>query len=154
MAFFEDSARVPVVVRGPSELVRAGARVAAPVSQLDLAPTLLELCGVASEEALADLDGESLAGLLRGEGGRVAPVLAEYLAEGVAAPAVMMRAGALKYIRCPGDPDQLYDLAADPRELRNVAGDERGAAPAAEADRRWDISALEGGPGGRGRPAL
>jgi choline-sulfatase len=123
--------------------VRAGARIAAPVSQLDLAPTLLELCGVASEEALADLDGESLAGLLRGEGGRVAPVLAEYLAEGVAAPAVMVRAGALKYIRCPGDPDQLYDLAADPRELRNVAGDERGTVLAAEADRRWDLAALE-----------
>jgi choline-sulfatase len=149
MAFFEDSARVPLVVRGPAELVRPGARVAAPVSQLDIAPTLLELCGVASDEALAAIDGASLAGVLReegggeGEGARDAPVVAEYLAEGVTGPAVMVRAGALKFVRCPGDPDQLYDLAADPRELRNIAGDERGAALAAEADRRWDLAALE-----------
>jgi choline-sulfatase len=143
MAFFEDSARVPLVVRGPADLVRAGARVAAPVSQLDLAPTLLELCDVASEEAVAGLDGVSLAGLLRGAGGRDAPVLAEYLAEGVTAPAVMVRAGALKYIRCPGDPDQLYDLEADPLELDNIADDERGAPLRAEADRRWDLAALE-----------
>jgi choline-sulfatase len=70
-------------------------------------------------------------------------VVAEYLAEGVTAPAVMVRDGALKYVRCPGDPDQLYDLAADRRELRNLAGDERGDALRAEADRRWDLAALE-----------
>jgi choline-sulfatase len=144
MAFFEDSARVPLVVRGPAGLVRAGTRVAAPVSQLDLLPTLLELCGVVSDEALADLDGVSLASLLGDAGaGRDAPVVAEYLAEGVTAPAVMVRAGALKYVRCPGDPDQLYDLDADPRELRNLAGEERAAALAAAADRRWDLAALE-----------
>jgi choline-sulfatase len=143
MAFFEDSARVPLVVRGPADLVRAGARVAAPVSQLDLAPTLLELCAAASDEATADLDGTSLAALLRGDGRRDAPVVAEYLAEGVVAPAVMVRAGALKYIRCPGDPDQLFDLGADPRELRNIAGDARGASLVAEVERRWDFAALE-----------
>jgi choline-sulfatase len=144
MAFFEDSARVPLVVRGPADLVRAGARVAAPVSQLDLAPTLLELCGAApSDEATAGLDGTSLAALLRDDGRRDAPVVAEYLAEGVTAPAVMVRAGALKLVRCPGDPDQLFDLAADPRELRNVAGDARGAPLVEEADRRWDLAALQ-----------
>jgi choline-sulfatase len=143
MAFFEDSARVPLVVRGPADRVRAGARVAAPVSQLDIAPTLLELGDVASADALADMDGTSIAALLRGVRDRAAPVVAEYLAEGVTAPAVMVRDGALKYVRCPGDPDQLYDLAADRRELRNLAGDERGDALRAEADRRWDLAALE-----------
>jgi choline-sulfatase len=143
MAFFEDSARVPLVVRGPADDVRGGARVAAPVSQLDLAPTLLELAGVASDEARAAMDGTSLAPLLRGAGTRDEPVVAEYLAEGVTAPAVMVRSGALKYVRCPGDPDQLYDLAADPRELHDLAGDDRGAALRAEADRRWDLAALE-----------
>jgi choline-sulfatase len=70
-------------------------------------------------------------------------VLGEYLAEGVTAPMVMVRDGALKYIRCPGDPDVLYDLASDPRELRNVAGDPAGDAVRAVADRRWDLAALE-----------
>jgi choline-sulfatase len=148
MAFFEDSARVPLVVRGPAELVRAGSRVAEPVSQLDLAPTLLELCGAGPAEATAALDGTGLAAVLRGAGARAAPVVAEYLAEGVTAPAVMVRAGALKYVRCPGDPDQLHDLGADPRELANLGdgdgdGDERGAVLRAEADRRWDLGALE-----------
>ena len=41
----------------------------------------------------------------------------------------MIRRGRHKYIRCPGDPDLLYDLANDPLELRNLAGEPgRGAA--------------------------
>src|SRR4051794_28161444 len=46
MAFFEDSARVPLVVRAPVGLAAARTRVAAPVSLLDLVPTLLDLAGV------------------------------------------------------------------------------------------------------------
>jgi choline-sulfatase len=147
MALFEDAARVPLIVRAPRGLARAGARVAEPVSLLDLAPTLLDLAGLAPP-APGETDGASLAPLLRGDGGREAPVLAEYLAEGVTAPAVMVRRGAHKYIRCPGDPDLLYDLAADPRELRGLVGAGEGdadvaAALRAEADRRWDLAALE-----------
>jgi choline-sulfatase len=149
MAFFEDSARVPLVVRAPEGLARAGARVAAPVSLLDLAPTLLDVAGVPGDaEARADLDGASLAPLLRGEGPeRPGPVVAEYLAEGVTAPMIMVRRASLKYVRCPGDPDQLFDLEADPRELRNLRADagaaDRLADLRAEADRRWDLAALE-----------
>jgi len=146
MAFFEDSARVPLVVRAPEALASAGTRVAAPVSLLDLAPTLLDLAGVPGDaEARAGLDGVTVAPLLRaGAAARPEPVVAEYLAEGVTAPMVMVRDGALKYVRCPGDPDQLFDLDADPRELRNLAGDDRRAeALRAEADRRWDLAALE-----------
>jgi choline-sulfatase len=74
-------------------------------------------------------------------------VVAEYLAEGVTAPMVMVRRGALKYVRCPGDPDLLFDLDADPRELRNLASGGDGSAELAdlraEADRRWDLAAVE-----------
>ena len=145
MAFFEDAARVPLVARlpGTDGAARAGARVADHVSLLDLAPTLVDLAGLdqSPDEAV---DGTSLAPLLRGETDRRgAPVLAEYLAEGVSAPMVMVRSGSEKLIRCPGDPDLVYDLAADPRELRDlgrVPG--AGAALRAEADRRWDLGAL------------
>jgi len=145
MAFFEDAARVPLIVRAPAGLARAGERVAEPVSLLDVAPTLLDLAGLDASD-LGAIDGRSLGPVLRGEGRRGAPVVAEYLAEGVNAPMVMVRDGALKYIRCPGDPDVLYDLDADPRELRNLAdGTEDGAEARlrAEADRRWDLGRLE-----------
>jgi choline-sulfatase len=143
MAFFEDSARVPLIVHAPGRL--APRRVAEPVSLLDVAPTLLELTG--QPDAGAGMDGASLVPLLGGAGGRPGPVVAEYLAEGVTSPAVMVRSGGAKYIRCPGDPDQLYDLGADPRELHDLAADaaggRRGAALRAEADARWDLAELE-----------
>jgi choline-sulfatase len=44
-------------------------------------------------------------------------VICEYHAEGVTAPAAMIRSGRWKLIVCRGDPDQLFDLSADPLEL-------------------------------------
>jgi choline-sulfatase len=109
MSFFEPSARVPLIVSAPG-LIAPGRR-AEPVSLLELAPTLLELA--ASDPGP----------LLAPRGARVRPpaVVAEYLAEGVTSPAVMIRRGPHKFIRCEGDPDQLYDLENDPRELVNLA---------------------------------
>ena len=143
MAFFDDAARVPLLIRTPGDVAGvAGARVAEPVSLLDLAPTLLDLAGL--ESAPPESDGVSLAPVLRGTGGRGAPVVAEYLAEGVAAPMVMVRARSEKLIRCPGDPDLVFDLADDPAERVNLAADGgRVGALGAEADRRWDLDALE-----------
>jgi len=142
MAFFEDAARVPLLVRAPDGLAVGGARVAEPVSLLDLAPTLVDLAGL--DPAPPASDGVSLARVLRGDGGRGAPVVAEYLAEGVVAPMVMVREGHAKLIRCPGDPELVFDLADDPAELTSVGGEGRdaGAALRTEADRRWDLDAL------------
>ncbi len=142
MSFLEGSARVPLIVRGPGLEPR---RVAEPVSQLDLAPTLAELAGAPAGEA--GFEGRSLAAALGGTSAGPGEAVGEYLAEGVQAPAVMIRRGPHKYIRCPGDPDQLYDLSADPLELRNLAAepDAAGVAGAfrAESDERWDLAALE-----------
>jgi choline-sulfatase len=147
MAFFEASARVPLIVRAPGRL--APGRVGEPVSLLDLAPTLLALCGQGGAgEPWADTDGVSLMAPLTGEGSRPGgDVAAEYLAEGVRSPAVMLRRGRHKYVRCGDDPDQLYDLDDDPAELVNLAGDPAHAELCgilrAEVDRRWDMPALE-----------
>ena len=84
------------------------------VSQLDLAPTLATLAG--AELDAAELQGASLVPLLLGGDEAAGEAVAEYLAEGVTAPAVMIRRGRHKYIRCGGDPDQLFDLEADPHE--------------------------------------
>jgi choline-sulfatase len=147
MCFFEPSARVPLIVCAPGR-VRPG-RVAEPVSLLDLAPTLLELAAhPRAEELAAGLDGASLAPLLHGRAGnRPAAVVAEYLAEGVTSPALMIRRGPHKFVWCAGDPDQLYDLADDPHELVNLAerpanADLRSAFRDDVAE-RWDIGVVE-----------
>ena len=139
MAFFEAAARVPLVVRVPGG--PGGVRVAEPVSQLDLAPTLLELCGLGGAGAM---DGRSLAPALAGGALAETDVVAEYLAEGVTSPAVMLRRGRHKYIWCADDPEQLYDVEADPRELADLAPSQPAlcAELRAELERRWDMPAL------------
>ncbi len=118
MAFFEPSARVPLIVRVPGAGPR---RVAEPVSLLDVAPTLLELAGVPPAEPAQT--GVSLAAAVTGAGPAPSrPVISEYYAEGVTAPSAMVRDGRFKLIRSLEDPDLLYDLEADPRELTDLSG--------------------------------
>jgi choline-sulfatase len=144
MAFFEPSARVPLIIRVPGAV--AGQRVATPVSLLDLVPTLLELA-VAGDGDAVDLDGHSLLPeLALQRHARPSPVVAEYLAEGVTAPAVMVRQGRYKLVSCDGDPDQLYDLVSDPFELENLAvsldHEHIHRTLRAEVTRRWDLTEL------------
>jgi choline-sulfatase len=59
---------------------------------------------------------------------------------------VMLRRGRHKYVACDGDPEQLFDVVADPHELVNLADDPAHAALCAklraEVGRRWDMAAL------------
>jgi len=146
MSFFEGSARVPLVVRAPA--LFQPARVAAAVSTMDLLPTLAALVRDGAPAAGLDgpLDGRSLLPHLSGTPDRDETV-AEYLAEGAIAPVVMIRRGPHKFVHSPADPDQLYDLAADPRERVNLAGDAAFAGLAGQFRRevaeRWDLAALD-----------
>jgi choline-sulfatase len=145
MSFFEHSARVPLIVRTPGGSSR---RVTQPVSQLDVAPTLLELTGAPwPDEHIDGLDGTSVVGLMTGDAeSRPGAVPAEYLAEGVNAPAVMVRRGRYKLVVCPDDPDQLYDVGEDPAELVNLAGNPKHAETVDglrdEVARQWDLDGL------------
>jgi choline-sulfatase len=146
MSFLDPSARVPLIVRPPGGDVAR--RVSAPVSLLDLGPTLLELAGLGADAVLgAQMDGASLAPLLDGASVRGRPpVICEYHAEGVTAPAAMIRDGAFKLIVCETDPDQLYDLHNDPAELTNLAGNPSYADVVARLraalERRLDLGAI------------
>ncbi|MBL1379066.1 choline-sulfatase [Zobellella iuensis] len=121
MSWFEDSARVPMLVHAPGRF--APRRVAESVSTMDLLPTFVELArdGVAPEYA-APIDGRSLLPHLTGNGGHD-EVIGEYLGEGAIAPLLMIRRGRYKFVHTAPDPDQLFDLAADPLELNNLAAD-------------------------------
>lgn len=119
MSFFEGSARVPLMISGPD--IQDGL-IEAPVSNLDVLPTLCDLAGIDMGEIAPWTDGESLLPLIRG-GRRVLPVLMEYAAEGSYTPLVCIREGALKFVHCELDPPQLFDLENDPLEQRNLADD-------------------------------
>lgn len=148
MSPYEQSARVPLIVYGPENLVPHG-RFAAPVSLLDLLPTLLDISGADADEAAP---GDSLLAIARDEARgeehvRARQVVIEYLAEGTQRPQLTLVSGSLKLVVCPGDPDQLFDLDEDPDELTNVASD-AGYADALAALRsalaaRYDLDALE-----------
>ena len=129
MAPFEDSARVPLIVRAPGRFPGGGRRIRRTVSLVDLLPTFAELAGAERTDAWPTA-GTSFVGLLAdpsadGEAAASWPdrAVIEYLAEGVRAPQVTLVRGRYKLVVCPGDPDLLYDLDADPRELRNLAED-------------------------------
>jgi len=143
MTFFEGSARVPLMIAAPT---MAPGLVTAPVSTLDITPTLADLAGVSLADVAPWVDGESLVPL--GQGGtRTAPVLMEYAAEASCAPLVSMRYGKWKYTRCALDPDQLFDLDADPNERVNLAEAPAQAATVAQlrakSEARWDLAAFD-----------
>ncbi|MGI8479770.1 MAG: choline-sulfatase, partial [Gaiellaceae bacterium] len=147
MSFLEHSAHVPLIVHAPSRF--APHRVAAPVSLVDLAPTICDLARPGlSAEAPISLDGRTLLPDLDGTVADPATTVAgEYLAEGAIAPMFMLRRGHWKFVHSAPDPDQLFDLEADPLELHNAAADPAHADTVAgfraEVERRWDASALE-----------
>ncbi|RMG45262.1 MAG: hypothetical protein D6718_08025 [Acidobacteria bacterium] len=114
---YEEVTRVPLVLYAPGRLP-AGRRVRGPVSLVDLPATLLEFAG--AEGRLGQ--GRSL--LPRIEGGAASrPAFAEALAPG-GVPLAAVWSGSLKYIRRgegPAAVEELYDLASDPLEQRNLA---------------------------------
>lgn len=120
-SFFEWSARVPMIVSWPSRFMPR--REARPVSLVDLLPTLLDLASRGDMPAMAEpIHGHSLVPLLEHADAPWAhPVISEFTGEGVRVPCRMIRSGRYKYIYTHGHPDQLYDLASDPKELSNLA---------------------------------
>jgi choline-sulfatase len=143
MSFFEGSARVPLMISAPD--MPAG-RVDTPVSTLDVTPTLGALAGLAMDEIALWTDGEDISPLTRGAE-RTSPVAMEYAAEASYAPLVSLRYGKWKYNRCSLDPDQLFDLDADPRELHNLAEDPAHAGTLqtlrAKSEARWDLERFD-----------
>ena len=122
---YEESMRVPMLAWAPG-FVTAGTTITPMVRNIDIAPTILELAGASMP---AELDGESALALLRGEPARrKSELLYEYYWEDAFphTPTVFaLRDERWKYIYYHGvwDRPELFDLAADPAELRNLVDD-------------------------------
>ena len=145
MTFFEHSSRVPMILHWPGEF--SPRRVAQNVSLVDLLPTFAELADDGTFDPVLPIDGTSLLELASGNTvGHPDTVFGEYMAEGTFQPAFMIRRGNYKYVACAGDPPQLFDLSADPHELKNLAAESAHAQLAAdfadEAAARWNSAAI------------
>lgn len=121
---YEGGLRVPFIARWPG-VIEAG-RVTDEVGVMyDLAPTLLEIAGAPRAEGL---DGISLAPTLRGEAGKQKGrsfVYWEFPGYGGQAAVLVgnykvVRTGLIK---TPDAPYEVYDLAADPGETKNIAAE-------------------------------
>ncbi|MDK2964747.1 sulfatase-like hydrolase/transferase [Lacrimispora sp.] len=135
--FFEKSAKIPFLFAGDG--IGSARSVAAPVSIMDLGPTMCELAGV---EFPVETDGISLAKVLtkEEEPDFERAVISQFMAGNFnedVSYGIMVRKDHFKYITYHGyeDEDMLFDLLTDPgektnqnhinpelsRELRNIA---------------------------------
>lgn len=144
MSYFENSVRVPFLISHPKSY--APHRVPQNVSTLDILPTLVDLVHTELIPGLP-LDGTSVMPHLKGLPGNDT-VFAEYMGEGTIAPLFMIRRGPWKYITCPEDPPQLFNLVDDPKEIVNLASStdpatkEVFAAFQHEALEKWDAEKI------------
>jgi len=120
---YEELVRIPLLMRGPG--IPRGLRVPSPVSLVDLVPTVVPALGAAVPEGV---EGVDLAGAWRtAEGLRRARFLFfdadewygnsahDFLRAVLAGPMKLVLDGKTEKA-------ELYDLAKDPRETRNLAG--------------------------------
>jgi uncharacterized sulfatase len=134
---FDTSLRVPLLVRGPG--LPAGREVGEAVTQLDTLPTVLALLGVPLPSGVVQR-GSDFSPLLRGESvpWRDA-VFGEFdMHHYTLARMRMVRTASHKLVRYLGTSfqDELYDLAADPGETRNLYRSDAAGAVRAELEAR------------------
>jgi arylsulfatase B len=104
---WEGGVRVPAAVRWPAAL-RGGRKVTEPLAYIDVLPTLARIAGV--EGLPQDLDGMDIFDVLRGEHGSLEREI--YLGPKTLAGA-----------RWKLVDEELFDIATDPGETKNVAQD-------------------------------
>ncbi len=134
--YHDGSYHIPLVVRDPATAAAAGRQVDRFTSAADILPTLLERLGLSARN---HQDGRSLMPFLAGEAPKDWRDAAFFefdfrdVVEGTREAALGLRSNqcnlsvlrdeAFKYVHFTGLPPLLFDLAADPMELRNVADD-------------------------------
>ena len=133
---YDELVRVPMVIRAPGQL--APAVVETPVRHIDLAPTLCELCDLPLPDQFL---GRSLVSLAGGEAGAPRPTLAH--GNMWARPQTSWTSGGWKLIVRDGVAPELYEVAADPAEQRDLAG----SRPEELARLQAELEAVERGMG-------
>jgi len=138
---YEESIRIPFIVRYPRLIRDPGRRAHQMVLNIDLAPTLLEMAGIVSP---ANMQGQSLV-----------PVLADTTAPGrttwlyehfpvfpIPIPGITaIRTNSHKYVEYQKGlrPTELFDLKVDPKEKNNLIDTPQGAQQAKILKRELEI---------------
>jgi arylsulfatase A-like enzyme len=125
---YEESMRVPLIAFGGG--MPGGRVVDRIVANIDIAPTFLQLAGAAAPQGVK-FDGMSYADLMMGrpfDGPWRTSLSYEYYWEynyPQTPTTFALRGDRYKYIQYHGvwDTEELYDLKADPREMRNLIAD-------------------------------
>jgi len=118
LTMYDELMRVPLIVRLPGR-ISPNVESNALVSNIDLMPTLLDLAGVPVPEGV---QGRSFRPVLEGKSDRHRDLTMSF----IMAPKAqirMIRTGDRKFCLnwLPRQVDELYDLASDPGEMRNLA---------------------------------
>ncbi len=111
---WEESTRVPLILSGPG--VPDGRVCTKPVQLLDVLPTLIELCGLASGQPM---EGQSLVPLLKNPDSAWPHVARTSFGPGN----VAIRSERYRYIRYKDGSEEFYDHRSDPHEWRNLIHD-------------------------------
>ncbi|MEP4196034.1 MAG: sulfatase-like hydrolase/transferase [Aliishimia sp.] len=116
-SLYEWSSRIPLFIDVPDA---AATKIDTPVSLLDIPATLLDIVGQTPARAM---EGRSLLPAVHGAELEVIPVISEYHGEGIMRPSFAVRLGDWKYHYCHGSSARLFNLANDPDEWNDLAGD-------------------------------
>jgi len=149
--FYEESVSVPLILSWPGRLP-AGVRRAQVVNLIDLTATVLDALGAAP---LPHAQGRSFLAVARdAKAPWTDETFSEYCTDetpawtgGMAVRQRMIRSGAWKLIYYHGYRPQLFDLASDPHELRDLAEDPRHRDTRAQLEKKllagWDPAAID-----------
>lgn len=128
---YEGGLRVPLIIRWPGRVKNPGGTDDTPVISMDLSATILDAAG-AGPRSGEPIDGRSLLPLLGGEALKSRDLFfhyPHYAFHRANHPGGAVRSGDFKLIRRYDDEKiELYDLARDPGETRDLAAEKSGLA--------------------------
>jgi arylsulfatase A-like enzyme len=138
---YEESIRVPLIVYDPKQpAARRGRTIDAMALNIDLAPTLLDYANLPAPPAM---QGRSLRPWVNGDtpaNWRTDWFYEHHTATNIIPPSEGVRTETWKYLRWVGPTpavEELYDLARDPLEARNLAAQPDHAKKLGELRDRW-----------------